>query len=1030
MSDSPPDPQQDYSSDPLRSASKFTQTVQALLAIVGVITGVASALNANARALGAGVAIVLGSVAWFAFSRWRQRHRPTVRAIASSSKASGAFLRGLLPFQRGDQLLGRDGELASLLTRVQAEEYRFGYLSAEAGCGKTSLIRAGLLPRLEESGWPVVHVPRSGPDPRGEIVKTLRRVLDLPEDRDAPLRELVSAGMQGRKNARLMIVCDQFEEFFIAQRTRAGREPFIREVGECVNDRELPVAFLLALRKEFAEDLQDFGRVIDQPMDRRFAERLQNWEPETALGFLQTASAHDRVPFAEALMTAVVRDLTRAGEVRPVELQLVATRLKEERVYDVTRYAGCGRAAGLLAAFIKDVIEPNGAATAELQRQVTRHLLRSLCADNRDAKRPRGVSFDDLAQYVAAGLDIAGQGSLVTGPGELRNTVCQVLRRCVDSYLVILEDENLYNLSHDYIVRPIRDATADLETIEEQANRLADRYVEDGKRNSRLVLSLGHYRFLTRYLSPQRRLDPAFHSLLVRSRRRFAMIGGGSIVLLLALLTLVLPPRESIRITKTVVSDGQWYTSQNGKLAVLVADDGTAYAWSVDDPWMTRKALGKLLRVHISEDSRYVLGLGVDTSSVYLWRVEHGQYRGGQVPIKARLNNATVENIWGGFTRGGERAFIISGSGDLYLWHTDEVLVDIHPWMRLGKLSYSNWPSLAFDSTGNWMAVGHGRANTHITDSSTVILADTSDVYLLSTRERPKEVVPTITLEGRMHQYVAPGQFSRDGKWIAVGGDDEVWVWKVGERPGDAIPLHAPGSSDGSSWSMGFSPGARFLVARRIFGNFYMWMPERRPSGQLQPLFESPQNHTDGYGAIQFSKNGKWALGTARDGNLYLWETEYPADGVKRPILKALVKRSWPDQRVWGMFNPPGSWVGAVSSDGGVYAWRIGARPEIARPLARHDLTGSAQLIWSSDGTYLYTLGGSDMHWGRRDRPLERVIRADSRVVAFRVTADRRELVIISERHVNRARRQWSLWGIPLVTLKWPVPQHRNRWKD
>jgi hypothetical protein len=65
----------------------------------------------------------------------------------------------------------------------------------------------------------------------------------MPEDRDAPLRELVSTAMQGRKDARLMIVCDQFEEFFIAQRTLAGREPFIREVGECVNNGELPVGF-------------------------------------------------------------------------------------------------------------------------------------------------------------------------------------------------------------------------------------------------------------------------------------------------------------------------------------------------------------------------------------------------------------------------------------------------------------------------------------------------------------------------------------------------------------------------------------------------------------------------------------------------------------------------------------------------------------------------------------------------------------------------------------------------------------------
>ena len=149
-----PDPSSDPESGsrgPFRGAHALTQLAQVFLAVTGAATSIAN-LRQNRWLLALGVGVLVGSIVWHLYSRRRQRQRRAVQTPLSVPESSTAYLRGLLPFQSGDRLLGRDGDVASLLTRVEAPEFRFGYLSAEAGCGKTSLIRAGLLPKLEARG--------------------------------------------------------------------------------------------------------------------------------------------------------------------------------------------------------------------------------------------------------------------------------------------------------------------------------------------------------------------------------------------------------------------------------------------------------------------------------------------------------------------------------------------------------------------------------------------------------------------------------------------------------------------------------------------------------------------------------------------------------------------------------------------------------------------------------------------------------------------------------------------------------------
>ena len=63
--------------------------------------------------------------------------------------------RGLAPYlqQDADLFFGREGERAALLDAVKGEATAV-LLTGEAGAGKTSLLRAGLIPSCQAAGAP------------------------------------------------------------------------------------------------------------------------------------------------------------------------------------------------------------------------------------------------------------------------------------------------------------------------------------------------------------------------------------------------------------------------------------------------------------------------------------------------------------------------------------------------------------------------------------------------------------------------------------------------------------------------------------------------------------------------------------------------------------------------------------------------------------------------------------------------------------------------------------------------------------
>jgi ABC-type glutathione transport system ATPase component len=177
---------------------------------------------------------------------------------------------GLRPFEFDESNLyfGRDGQSERMLSKLAAR--RFVAVVGTSGSGKSSLVRAGLLPALyggfmssAGSNWRVALM-RPGSDPVGNLARALNAPevfgSEIAENAalqtvitEATLRRgklgLVESVQQTRMpaNESLLVIVDQFEELFRFARVAEGEQyqneaaAFVKLLLAAINQREIPI---------------------------------------------------------------------------------------------------------------------------------------------------------------------------------------------------------------------------------------------------------------------------------------------------------------------------------------------------------------------------------------------------------------------------------------------------------------------------------------------------------------------------------------------------------------------------------------------------------------------------------------------------------------------------------------------------------------------------------------------------------------------------------------------------------------------
>lgn len=154
---------------------------------------------------------------------------------------------------------GREAQAAELTRRLHATVTRpadrFLLLVGASGSGKSSLVRAGVMPRLRERRWTVVPAFSPGPNPLGALAASLAAAAGGQEPVSAVLRRLRHGRdalrgeltrLRGGGFRRVLLVVDQFEELVTLAGERE-RAQFLDALRACL-EHEPSVRVLATLR--------------------------------------------------------------------------------------------------------------------------------------------------------------------------------------------------------------------------------------------------------------------------------------------------------------------------------------------------------------------------------------------------------------------------------------------------------------------------------------------------------------------------------------------------------------------------------------------------------------------------------------------------------------------------------------------------------------------------------------------------------------------------------------------------------------
>lgn len=181
-------------------------------------------------------------------------------------------------WDEGDRFFGREAQIEDLAARL-AESPLIAVVGA-SGCGKSSLVLAGLLRRLAHQRaaggnieWRRVEL-QPGSRPIRALAVSLARVISNAaaedENRAASLEGRLRLGGRGlveavrlarlESHVRLLVVVDQFEEIFRFKRITDREEPsaFVKLLLDAADDPDSNVQVVLTLRSEWLGSCADF----------------------------------------------------------------------------------------------------------------------------------------------------------------------------------------------------------------------------------------------------------------------------------------------------------------------------------------------------------------------------------------------------------------------------------------------------------------------------------------------------------------------------------------------------------------------------------------------------------------------------------------------------------------------------------------------------------------------------------------------------------------------------------------------------
>jgi WD40 repeat protein/transcriptional regulator with XRE-family HTH domain len=924
-------------------------------------------------------------------------HEPTSDIMHSKDPLTAADnpYKGLRAFYESDaeDFFGRETLVQQLLARLResGDLARFLAVLGPSGIGKSSVIKAGVVPALKRGALPnsenwLITGLIPGPNPLEELEVALLQVAgnphlslieELQKDTLGLLRA-VNSCLPDDPAIELLIVIDQFEELFTLVQDEEIRAHVLDILLAAVLDERSRVHIILTLRADFLDRLLnyvDFSELMSQRTE--FVLPLTSDEMEQAI-----VGPAKRVGLRidAGIVSAMVHDLGNQAGTLPL-LQYALTELFDKREGNtLTRsaYQAIGGVLGALGQRAEEVFTRLEKASQNIARQLFLRLVTLGEGAEDTRRRVLRSELDSLIKQESGStevqlvLDSFGRARLLTFDRDP------------------LKRAPTVEIAHEALIRTwsrLRDWLAESREdlrIQRQLTLASKEWKNTRRDPSFLATGARLSRFET--LATESGLEfneeerAYLNASLVEHQRREVerrtqrkrvlnlqrwVIGILTVFLLVATGLWVFALNRSREAeTQARIAFSRQLAAQalaevekplgNDEFAALLAIRSLKYQYDpVADAALVAASDKLPLRVFpvhsdeirsvaYSPDGKYVLTSGVDTTAK-LWEVATSK----EIYV---LRGHTGEITDVAFSPNSLYALTASADLTAKLWdittgqevrtlngHSDDVLsVAFSPDGRYilttvwGDNRAKLWESATGREVHAFNSSGLGRGATFSPDGKYVLAASgtTAELWEVASGQE------IFSLSGHSNEIYSTA-FSPDGKYMLTGSIDNtaiLWDFATGQE------VYTIRGHSSSVRSVAFSPDGKYILTGSGDRTARLW------DVATGIEVRSWRGHFGRVWSTAFSPDGKYVLTGSADGTAKLWDFN---------IGQGWTLRGHSDELRGVAFSPDSKYVLTSSIDNTAKLWDVDTLQEVRTFSGHHELVWTA--TFSPDGNYILT---------------------------------------------------------------------------
>ena len=866
--------------------------------------------------------------------------------------------KGLRAFQPADEkeFFGREQLTRKILKRMaeRGAQSRFLAIVGPSGSGKSSLVKAGLIPALwrgEIPGsekWFIVEM-LPGPRPLDELEIALMRVAadqaanlgdQLRRDQNGLLR--VAQLILPDDGSELVLIIDQFEEAFTLLENEEQRLDFLNLLFAAVTDKRSRIRIVSTLRADFYDRplmYPEFGELVRDRTETVLP--LNAKELESAI---LNPAKQIGVSFEEGLVATIADEVSYQPGALPL-LQYALTELferRESRTLTHASYQEIGGAVGALAQRTEELYAELSDDAQEITRQMFLRLV-TLGEGVEDSRRR--TSHSELAAMTTN-----------------EDLLSDIIDMFVEYRLLSLDHDPAtrtptVEVAHEAILREwerlqnwLNESRADVR-MQRQLARKAEEWRDADQdtayllRGSQLEIFEGWMAETGLVITPQERsyLDASsVHQKHEEAEKRAQEEREAGLE---KRVRLVLQGLVAILLIAAVIAGGLalWANSERAQ-----AEDE------------------KIRAEHAEYDARRQASIGLATQALT-------ELEGADQDRAVLLALEALEHY--PYTAQAESALA-------------QVVETYVPYRSLMSMYVSAW-----SPDGERIAIGLQEASIgeHVGDAIYIIDADTS-TELLKIRLETACVIPDVDWSpdgDRLVSITAPNVWREDCPkppmlWDANTGDQlltltahEGVIFNVDWSPDGERILTA--GEDGTTMLLDASTGAAIhtLDGHTDAVRDVMWSPDgnliasasldgtaRIWDAETGDELLAIGDHTGGVTGVAWSPDGERIVTASEDGLARVWDVS------TGEVLLNLIGHSAPLMDV--AYSPAGDQIASASLDGTARVWDASSGELL---VTRHGLTNELQsVVWSPDGNWLAVGDGRNENiWDMSAQPLKLV---------------------------------------------------------